>query len=270
MVLSGAQPTVTPEATVRETVLRMREVNKTFSGGVVALRNMSIEVRKGEFISLLGPSGCGKSTALRLIAGLIRPTFGRIEWEGGASRDDLGVVFQEPTLMPWATVERNVWLPFRVRGESLRASRDRIMETLALVGLEKFAGSYPRELSGGMKMRVSIARALVTNPRLILMDEPFAALDEITRQKLNDDFLSLRARIDATVIFVTHSVYESVFLSNRILVMAVRPGRVIRELVVDAAYPRGSGWRNSIRYTELAQQASEALQSALHPEGRAI
>ena len=140
--------------------------------------------------------------------------------------------------MPWATVEKNVFLPFRLRGQSFRSTRDRIREVLALVGLDAFAESYPRELSGGMKMRVSIARALVTNPRLILMDEPFAALDEITRQRLNDDLLALKARTGATVIFVTHSVFESVFLSDRIVVMAARPGRVIREIPVDAPYPR--------------------------------
>ncbi|MEM1352879.1 MAG: ATP-binding cassette domain-containing protein, partial [Pseudomonadota bacterium] len=190
-----------PARADRASILEMRNIDKTFNGGVVALRQMSLQVREGDFISLLGPSGCGKSTALRLIAGLMPPTLGRIEWEGGQSSDDLGVVFQEPTLMPWATVEKNVYLPFRLRGASFASVRDRIYEALELVGLEKFAKSYPRELSGGMKMRVSIARAMVTNPRLILMDEPFAALDEMTRQKLNDDLLSMKARTGATVIF---------------------------------------------------------------------
>lgn len=252
-------------APARARVLRMHAVDKTFTGNVVALRRMSMEVRQGDFISLLGPSGCGKSTALRLIAGLMRPTLGRIEWEGGTSADDLGVVFQEPTLMPWATVEKNVWLPFRMQGKSLAASRDRIHEVLSLVGLDGFAGRYPRELSGGMKMRVSIARAMVTNPRLILMDEPFAALDEITRQKLNDDLLSLKAQIDATVIFVTHSVFESVFLSNRILVMAARPGRVIKDIDVPAPYPRGIDWRTSPEYAAIAREASDTLHGALAP-----
>lgn len=256
---------------MRPIVLRMREVDKTFTGNVVALRRMSMDVHQGDFISLLGPSGCGKSTALRLIAGLMRPTLGRIDWEeGAAGADDLGVVFQEPTLMPWATVEKNVWLPFRIKGESLATSRERIREALSLVGLDRFAERYPRELSGGMKMRVSIARAMVTNPRLILMDEPFAALDEITRQKLNDDLLSLKAKINATVIFVTHSVFESVFLSDRIVVMAARPGRVIKEISNPEPYPRGNAWRNSKGYVEMAQQASEALQSALHPKSEAL
>jgi NitT/TauT family transport system ATP-binding protein len=249
----------------RKPVLAMQSVDKTFNGGVVALRRMSLSVNEGDFISLLGPSGCGKSTALRLIAGLMRPTVGRIVWEGGQGTDDLGVVFQEPTLMPWSTVAKNVWLPFRLRGKSFASVRDRIEEVLALVGLEKFANSYPRELSGGMKMRVSIARALVTNPRLILMDEPFAALDEITRQKLNDDLLNLKARTGATVIFVTHSVFESVFLSDRILVMAARPGRVVREIEVDAPYPRGIEWRTSAEYARIARETSDTLMGTLAP-----
>lgn len=253
-----------PPLSDRAPILHMREVDKTFGGEVVALRRMSLTVNEGDFISLLGPSGCGKSTALRLIAGLMPPTVGRIEWEGGQGADDLGVVFQEPTLMPWATVSKNVWLPFRLRGHSYRSVKDKIEDALAMVGLEKFGDAYPRELSGGMKMRVSIARALVTNPRLILMDEPFAALDEITRQKLNDDLLQLKAQIGATVIFVTHSVFESVFLSDRILVMAARPGRVVREIIVDEPYPRGIAWRTAPEYGRIARQTSDALHGTLH------
>jgi NitT/TauT family transport system ATP-binding protein len=249
----------------RSPVLRIQDVDKTFNGGIVALRRLSLTVNQGDFISLLGPSGCGKSTALRLIAGLMRPTLGRILWEGGQGKDDLGVVFQEPTLMPWTTVAYNVWLPFRLRGKSFNSVKDKIMEALTLVGLEKFADAYPRELSGGMKMRVSIARALVTNPRLILMDEPFAALDEITRQKLNDDLLSLKARTGATVIFVTHSVFESVFLSDRILVMAARPGRIVKEIEVNAPYPRGIDWRTSPEYARIARATSDTLHSTLQP-----
>lgn len=247
----------------RPKVLEMSNVDKVFSRDVVALRNMSLTVNEGDFISLLGPSGCGKSTALRLIAGLAQPTAGSIRWQGGRGQGDLGVVFQEPTLMPWATVAQNVWLPFRLRGRSFADARPEIADVLALVGLENFHESYPRELSGGMKMRVSIARAIVTNPRLILMDEPFAALDEITRQKLNDDLLALKARIGCTVIFVTHSVFESVFLSDRIIVMAARPGRVLRELTVDAPYPRDMMFRTSPEYAARARDASGALAEAM-------
>ncbi len=250
----------------RPAILRMQSVDKTFNGQINALRHMSLTVNEGDLISLLGPSGCGKSTVLRLIAGLMRPTSGRITWEGGQGADDLGVVFQEPTLMPWATVMQNVWLPFRLRGKSLASVRSQIEAALKLVGLENFAAAYPRELSGGMKMRVSIARALVTNPRLILMDEPFAALDEITRQKLNNDLLALKAAIGCTIIFVTHSVFESVFLSDRILVMAPRPGRVVKEITVSEPYPRGLAFRTSAKYGEIARETSEALMAAMGEE----
>jgi len=247
----------------RPRVLDMLRIDKTFAGGVQALRQMSLSVNEGDFISLLGPSGCGKSTALRLIAGLTPPTAGRIVWEGGMNAGDLGVVFQEPTLMPWATVAQNVWLPFRLRGQSFAAVQGQIAEALRLVGLDGFEAAYPRELSGGMKMRVSIARALVTHPRLILMDEPFAALDEITRQKLNDDLLALKARIGCTVIFVTHSVFESVFLSDRIVIMAPRPGRAVTEIAVDAPYPRDIGWRTSATYGAYALEVSKTLHAAM-------
>ncbi|MCR9086534.1 MAG: ABC transporter ATP-binding protein [Rhodobacteraceae bacterium] len=247
----------------RPPVLRMAGINKTFGRDVVALDGMTLSVNHGDFISLLGPSGCGKSTALRLISGLISPTAGRIEWAGGQSQDDLGIVFQEPTLMPWATVVENVYLPFRLRRQPYGSVKDEILEVLRLVGLEQFQNAYPRELSGGMKMRVSIARAMATHPRLILMDEPFAALDEITRHKLNNDLLELKAKIGCTVIFVTHSVWESVFLSDRIIVMAARPGRVIEELHVDAPYPRGEEFRTSAEYAGYCRATSDALHRAM-------
>ncbi|WP_299405469.1 ABC transporter ATP-binding protein [uncultured Roseobacter sp.] len=247
----------------RPELLRMEQVDKTFNGNIVALKGMSLQVGEGDFISLLGPSGCGKSTALRLISDLIHPTAGRISWSGGHDTGDLGVVFQEPTLMPWATVAQNVWLPFRLRGKTYAEVKDDVLEALKLVGLEKFQNSYPRELSGGMKMRVSIARAMVTRPRLILMDEPFAALDEITRFKLNNDLLKLKAAIGCTVVFVTHSVFESVFLSDRIVVMAARPGRVISELEVDAPYPRDEDFRTSSEYAAYTRRATDALHEAM-------
>lgn len=256
-------PRIDPPAEARDRLLTVQGVSKTFGRAVVALKGLDLTVRQGDFISLLGPSGCGKSTALRLIAGLLQPTAGRIDWAGGQSADDLSVVFQEPTLMPWATVAQNVWLPFRLRGKTYGDVKDEVLEALRLVGLEGFLKAYPRELSGGMKMRVSIARALVTRPRLILMDEPFAALDEITRFKLNNDLLHLKTRIGCTVIFVTHSVFESVFLSDRIVVMAARPGRVIEELGVDEPYPRTEDFRTSSQYAAHCRAASAALQAAI-------
>lgn len=248
----------------RDPLLNMSHIEKTFaSGEIVALKDMNLTLNDGDFLSLLGPSGCGKSTALRLISGLMQPTRGKIDWIGGQGKDDLGVVFQEPTLMPWATVTQNVFLPFKLKGTAYAAVKDDILEALKLVGLEKFQNSYPRELSGGMKMRVSIARAMVTKPRLILMDEPFAALDEITRFKLNNDLLELKAAYGCTVIFVTHSVFESVFLSDRIVVMAARPGRVIHELEVTAPYPRTEDFRTSAEYAAHCRSASDALQDAI-------
>ncbi len=253
----------TPVFADRPELLRLSGVDKVFGGEVVALKDLNLDVRQGDFMSLLGPSGCGKSTALRIIADLLHPTRGTVEWAGGHTKDDLGVVFQEPTLMPWATVSKNVYLPFRLRGKSYNSVRDDILEVLKLVGLEKFQNAYPRELSGGMKMRVSIARAMVTRPRLILMDEPFAALDEITRFKLNNDLLALKSKINCTVIFVTHSVFESVFLSDRIVVMAARPGRVLREVQVDAPYPRDEVFRTSAEYAAHCRAASDALHEAM-------
>lgn len=247
----------------RAPLLSMTHIEKTFAGDITALRDMSLQVNEGDFLSLLGPSGCGKSTALRLIAGLSHPTRGRIEWQGGRGKDDLGIVFQEPTLMPWATVAQNVWLPFRLRGVPFATVKSDIDDVLKLVGLENFHDAYPRELSGGMKMRVSIARAMVTKPRLILMDEPFAALDEITRFKLNNDLLALKAAVGCTVVFVTHSVFESVFLSDRIIVMAARPGRVIHELEVDTPYPRSEAFRTSSEYAAHTRATSDALGDAI-------
>jgi NitT/TauT family transport system ATP-binding protein len=250
----------------RSAIVSLNGICKTFSNGTVALNDLSLDIREGEFVSLLGPSGCGKSTALRIITNLVSPTSGRVEWpqETGKQKDhELSFVFQEPTLMPWTTVFGNVWLPLRLKGVSKKAAHDRVMEALQMVGLEQFAQSYPRELSGGMKMRVSIARALITRPKILLMDEPFAALDEITRFKLNNDLLHLWETFGWTVVFVTHSVFESVYLSNRIVVMAARPGRVVNDMAIDAPYPRDENFRTSSVYSGFCRDVSKALHSAM-------
>ncbi|ADV12446.1 MULTISPECIES: ABC transporter ATP-binding protein [Mesorhizobium] len=253
---SGAAPTL----------LALKGVGKVFSNGVTALSDVDLTIREGDFVSLLGPSGCGKSTALRLIAGLSTPTSGVLDWRGGGSldRSNIGFVFQEPTLLPWANVFDNVWLPLRLKGISRAKATPTITEMLARVHLTGFEDAVPRELSGGMKMRVSIARAMVTKPRVLLMDEPFAALDEITRFKLNNDLLELWQDERFTVVFVTHSVFESVFLSNRVVVMAARPGRVFDELAIEASYPRDEAFRTSPDYAALCRQASDVLVKAIN------
>jgi NitT/TauT family transport system ATP-binding protein len=244
-------------------IVSLRGVGKVFGTGLIALDGLDLDVQDGEFLSLLGPSGCGKSTALRIIAGLSEPTRGTVAWRDGTdARRGIGFVFQEPTLMPWTTVFGNVFLPLKLTGTDKAAAGPRIMETLKRVGLADFAEAYPRELSGGMRMRVSIARALVTAPRILLMDEPFAALDEITRFKLNDDLVALWRELRMTVVFVTHSVFESVFLSNRIVVMTSRPGQVSSELAIDAPL-RGANFRTSAEYAGYCRVTSEALAQAM-------
>jgi NitT/TauT family transport system ATP-binding protein len=256
-----------PPTAATAPVAALHGVVKRFANGTLALDRLDLAIRSGEFVSLLGPSGCGKSTALRLIAGLTEPTGGSIWWgstpRGARNKPEVGFVFQEPTLMPWATVFRNVMLPLELEGVQHRLATKRATEALERVGLAPFRDSYPRELSGGMKMRVSIARALVTDPPLLLMDEPFAALDEITRFKLNNDLLGLWREVGHTVIFVTHSVFESVYLSNRIIVMTPRPGRVFTELAVDAPYPRDESFRTSAEYARHCRIASQALSRAM-------
>ncbi|MBO6506921.1 MAG: ABC transporter ATP-binding protein [Roseibium sp.] len=250
-------------------IISLKGISKTFSNGTVALKDLSLDIRQGEFVSLLGPSGCGKSTALRIITDLETPSSGQVDWplEGQANEEhEVGFVFQEPTLMPWATVFGNVFLPLRVKGVSKTAARERVMGALEMVGLTEFERSYPRELSGGMKMRVSIARALVTQPKVLLMDEPFAALDEITRFKLNNDLLRLWEMHGWTVVFVTHSVFESVYLSNRIVVMAARPGRIVNDMTIDAPYPRDENFRTSPEYATYCRNVSLALQDAMSIE----
>jgi NitT/TauT family transport system ATP-binding protein len=238
-------------------IVSLRNVGKMFESGTVALDHFSLDVREGEFVSLLGPSGCGKSTALRIVAGLSAPSGGTIEWPAGASR--IGFVFQEPTLMPWADVAANVRLPLRLAHADEVQSRAAVRQALEQVGLADFAHAFPRELSGGMKMRTSIARALATEPQLLLMDEPFAALDEITRFKLNNDLLTLWQALRRTVIFVTHSVFESVYLSQRIVLMTPRPGRVFAEIAIPAPYPRDERFRTSADYAGYCRQVAETL-----------
>jgi NitT/TauT family transport system ATP-binding protein len=235
-------------------------VGKTFPNGVTALEHLDFSIERGEFLALLGPSGCGKSTALRLLAGLAQPTKGEIV-RNTAAAHEIGFVFQEPTLMPWATVAQNVRLPLRLKNIEYQESR--VQEALALVGLGDFRDAFPRELSGGMKMRVSIARALVTRPQLLLMDEPFAALDEISRFKLNDDLLALWRQLNCTVVFVTHSVFESVYLANRILMFTPRPGRIAAEFNVEAPEPRTGQFRTSPEYGAQCREVSAALANVM-------
>ena len=237
-------------------------VRKVFRSGTVALDGVDLAVRSGDFLSILGPSGCGKSTLLRLIAGLTIPSAGAIRGIEGLPRR-VSFVFQEPTLMPWATVVDNVYLPLRLAGEARKAAAPRIAATIEAVGLKGFESAYPRELSGGMRMRVSIARALVTDPELLLLDEPFAALDEITRFRLNEDLLRLWQAQHWTVIFVTHSVFESAFLSSRVVVMTRRPGRIVADLPVDLPYPRESALRTSAGYADFCRTLSERLAGAM-------
>jgi NitT/TauT family transport system ATP-binding protein len=250
-------------------LVSIHNVSKQFANGTLAIRGVDLDLREGEFVSLLGPSGCGKSTLLRIIARLGSPSAGTIEWPtaphsaSGEPEPDLGFVFQDPTLMPWSNTLRNVMLPMTLAGVSKADAEARAAEMLALVGLKGFEKSYPRELSGGMKMRVSIARALVIRPKILLMDEPFAALDEITRHKLNDDLLALWWQNRFTAVFVTHSVFESVYLSQRIVVMAARPGRVMADLRSEAPYPRDGLFRTSAEYAHLCRVASETLKQAI-------
>jgi len=231
---------------------------------VRALQDVSLSVGAGEFVSIVGPSGCGKSTLLRLIAGLDAPTEGVIrlaDRPGEQGMPPISYVFQEPTLMPWASAFDNVWLPLRLAGVGRGAVRERVGALLGAMGLEGFGSAYPRELSGGMKMRVSIARALVSRPWLLLMDEPFAALDEITRERLNDDLLHWWRERGLTALFVTHNVYEAVYLSQRVLVMSSRPGTIVAQVSVDEPYPRDEGFRTSPRFAQLCGEVSRALRA---------
>jgi NitT/TauT family transport system ATP-binding protein len=257
-----ADPTLS-EMDIGSVAVRLRGVTKVYDNGVTALGPFDLDVARGEFVSLLGPSGCGKSTALRLIAGLTTPSSGTVSVSHRAGHADrrhsIGFVFQEPTLMPWASVRENVRLPLKLSHAPARDADARVGEALAQVGLAEFADAYPRELSGGMKMRVSLARALVTDPDILLMDEPFAALDEITRFRLNNDLLTLWRNLKKTVVFVTHSVFESVYLSQRVIVMTSRPGRISSEFRIDTPEPRVEDFRMSAGYAGYCREVSRAL-----------
>jgi len=253
---------------------------KVYPNGVRALEPIDLGIGEGEFVTLLGPSGCGKSTLLRMVAGLSAPSSGAVTlWpddpsfrrKPASTKDDnpIAFVFQQPTLMPWASLERNVRLPLELAGTRGVEASANVREALKLVGLSDFADAYPRQLSGGMQMRASIARALVTEPRLMLMDEPFGALDEITRNRLDQDVRELWARRGLTVAFVTHSIYEAVFLSTRVLVMSPRPGRIVGALHIDPAQARDDAFRLSTRFADWCRQLSGMLDSANRASARA-
>lgn len=250
-------------------VLQVDGVNKIYGNGTVALKGADLQIRQGEFVSLLGPSGCGKSTLLRIMAGLGEVTTGTVKWWEqdydvvGSKGRKLAFVFQNATLMPWARVRKNVRLPLDLEhaGKAPEVEK-KIDDALDMVGLKGFDNSFPRELSGGMQMRASIARAMVTEPNLLLMDEPFGALDEMTRNKLNDDVLKLWKEKGWTIVFVTHSVYEAVYLSSRVVVMAARPGRIVDDITIDESYPRSPDFRVSTEFAGYCRQVSQALERA--------
>jgi NitT/TauT family transport system ATP-binding protein len=228
---------------------------------VTALKDFNVVVGEGEFVSIVGPSGCGKSTLLRMLAGLDSPTAGALDWPGDRpGGGDTGFVFQEATLLPWATVWDNIYLPLRLAGTSRAAAAEAVDAAVALVGLDGFEQSHPRQLSGGMKMRTSVARALVTRPRMLLMDEPFAALDEITRFRLNDDLLRIFEGQRCTVVFVTHSVFEAVYLSQRVVVMSPRPGRVVADHSIDLPQPRRPAMRTGAEFGAICRAVSDDLE----------
>ena len=252
------------DVAVGPTVITLNDVAKRFDSGLLALEGASLSVARGEFVTLLGPSGCGKSTVLKLVAGLVKPSEGTVV--SPAQQDQTGrstaFVFQEPTLLPWATVFDNVWLPLRLQGQSRSVAQSVIHRVLEQVGLSEFHQSYPAQLSGGMKMRVSIARALVSQPQVLLMDEPFAALDDITRLRLNVDLLQWWQGQAMAAMFVTHNVAEAVFLSQRVLVMDARPGKVVAQVHIEQPYPRDASFRQTQAFLQHCQTLSEALEKA--------
>lgn len=243
-------------------MLTISNVGRRFPGGVEALRDASLRLAERDFIALLGPSGCGKSTLLRLIAGLDEPDAGRLTWDDRPpAPGDIGYVFQDATLLPWATAEDNVFLPLRLRGRDRKSALPQVHAALHRVGLTGFEKARPRALSGGMRMRVSIARALVTRPRLLLMDEPFAALDEFTRHKLQADLLDVWRDAGCTVVFVTHSIYEAAFLAHRIVLMTPRPGRIAR--IIESRLTPGPETRLDPAYAALVAEVARGMEDAL-------
>ena len=243
-------------------MLTISAVGRHFPDGTIALNGASLRLESGDFVALLGPSGCGKSTLLRLIAGLDRPDAGTLQWDSHApGAGDIGFVFQDATLLPWATAEDNVFLPLRLRGVARSAAMPEVHAALARVGLAGFERSRPKQLSGGMRMRVSIARALVTRPRLLLMDEPFAALDEFTRHRLQADLIALWRSMACTIVFVTHSIYEAAFLAQRIVLMTPRPGRIAQEIASPLVASRDT--RLDPAYAALVADVTQAMGQAL-------
>ncbi len=249
-------------------VVEVLSAEKIFANGTRALLPIDLAIGDGEFVTLLGPSGCGKSTLLKLIANLSAPSDGRLRWwrQGfervGEPGRKLVMVFQDATLMPWARVQKNVRLPLDLAGVDKPRGNQQVADALALVGLTGFERHYPRQLSGGMQMRASIARSLVTEPNLLLMDEPFGALDEITRNRLDADLIQLWWKKKLTVVFVTHSIYEAVFLSTRVVVMSARPGRVVQQVAIDEPHPRTEAWRVTQKFAACAKLLSEHLAQA--------
>lgn len=252
---------------IQKEVVSFKGVDKIYNTGTVALSQLDLSIQEGEFISFLGPSGCGKSTALRMVAGLSEATKGKVEVFGQNPKDlirnsnDIAYVFQDSNLLPWRTVLDNVVLPLELRGSNKNTRKEIALRVLEMVGLKDYLQSYPRQLSGGMKMRVSIARALAAKPKLLLMDEPFAALDEMTRQSLQMDLLDIWKKEHTTILFVTHNVYEAVYLSSKIAVMSARPGRLASLIDVDLSYPRD---RVNSAFTEYVDLASRSLEHSLN------
>ena len=252
-------------AGVAAPMIEIADVSKRYGGGPAVLENVDLVVFKGEFVTLIGPSGCGKSTVLKLISGLAAPSTGTVRVDGMMpenAREIVSYIFQDATLLPWRTVRRNVGLGLELDGASKSRLAERTDALLELVGLGHVSDAYPRELSGGMKMRVSIARAMATNPRLLLMDEPFAALDEMSRDRLNEELLRLRTEQKWTAVFVTHAVAEAVFLSTRIVVLAPNPGRIHATFQVDLPFPRTAPLRATPAFEQMVAHVSQALRGA--------